>query len=82
MPWCVRNFHIFKEIELPCLNNFIQHLNLNFHLALENIENNALNTLEEHAHNDPTYRERSKTDLRLNTFFLSFFCVLKHFILF
>ena len=52
MPWNVRNFHIYTEIELPRLNDFIQHLKLNFHLALENTENNVLNTLAEYDHND------------------------------
>ena len=65
MPWYVRNFHIYKEIEFPHLNNFM-HLNLNFHLALENTENDALNKLAEHDHNDPIKRKRPKTDLRLN----------------
>ena len=30
MSWYVRTFHINKEIELPLLNDFIQHFNLNF----------------------------------------------------
>ena len=45
MPWCVRNFHVYKEIDIPRLNEFMQHLNLNFPLPLENIDNRALNTL-------------------------------------
>ena len=40
-----RNFHIYKEIDTPRLNDFMQFLNLNFHMALENIDNRALNTL-------------------------------------
>ena len=67
MPWYVRNFHIYKEIELPRLNDFIQHLNIKFHLALENNDNNALNTLAKYDHNDPSNRNRPKTGLRLNT---------------
>ena len=67
MPWFVRNFHIYKEIELPSLNDFIQHLNLKFHLALENNDNNALNALAEYDHNDPRNRKRPKTGLPLNT---------------
>ena len=67
MPWYVRNFHIYKETELPRLNDFMQHLNLNFHLALENTENNALNALAEYDHNYLTNRKRLKTGLRLNT---------------
>ena len=39
MAWYVRNFHSFKEAELPRLIDFIQNLNLNFHLAIENTEN-------------------------------------------
>ena len=58
--------YIYKEIELPRLNDFMQHLNLNFHLALENTENNALNTLAEYDHNDPINRMRSKANLLLN----------------
>ena len=67
MPWYVRNFHIYKEIELPRLNDFIQHLNIKFYLALENKDNNALNTLAEYDHNDPSNRKRPKTVLRVNT---------------
>ena len=26
MPWYVQNFHVYKEIELPHLNDFIQTL--------------------------------------------------------
>ena len=66
MPWYVRNFHIYKEIELPRLNDFIQHLNLNFHLALENTDNNALNILAEYDHNDTSNRKLSKAGLHLN----------------
>ena len=42
MLWYVRNFHIYKVIDIPRLNDFIQNLNLNFHLALENVDNRAL----------------------------------------
>ena len=45
----------------------MQHLNLNFHLALENIDNRALNTLVEYDHNNLLNRKRPKTGLRLNT---------------
>ena len=69
MPWYVWNFHIYKEIELPRLNDFMQHLNWNFHLPLENTENNILNTLAEYDHNDPINRKRTKTGVRLNTLF-------------
>ena len=47
---------------------FIQHLNVNFHLAIENTENNALNTLAEYDLIDPINRKCPKTGLRLNTF--------------
>ena len=67
MPWYVQNFHIYKEIEHPRLKDFIQHLNIKFHLALENNDNNALNTLAEYDYNDPSNRKRPKTSLRLNT---------------
>ena len=66
MPWYARNFHIYKEIGLPRLNNFIQHLNLNFHLALENTDNNALNTLAVYDRYDPSTRKSPKTGLHLN----------------
>ena len=47
MPCYVRNFHIYKDIDIPRLNDFI-HLNLNFHLVLEYIANRVLNTLAEY----------------------------------
>ena len=40
MAWHVWNFPIYKETELPRLNDFIPYFNLNFHLAFENTENN------------------------------------------
>ena len=67
MPWCVRNFHNYKEIDIPCLNDFMQHFNLNFHLTLGNVDNRALNTLVEYNHNSPINRKRPKTGLPLNT---------------
>ena len=72
IPWSVRNFHIYKEINIPRLNDFIQHLNLNFHLALENIDNHALNTFAEYHHSNPIKRKHPKTGLRLNTPFYLF----------
>ena len=54
-------------MELPCLNDFIQHFILNFHLALQSTENNALNTLTDHDHNDLMNRKRTKTGLHLIT---------------
>ena len=47
MPWYARNFYVYEEIGIILLNVFIKHLNLNFHLALENIDNRALNALVE-----------------------------------
>ena len=44
MPWYVRNFHIYKGSDIPRLNDFMQYLNLNFHLALENVDNHAKHT--------------------------------------
>ena len=67
MPWYVRNFHVYTEIELPMLNDFIQHLNLNFHLASENTDKYALNTLAAYDHYDPSNRKCPKRGLRLNT---------------
>ena len=32
----VRNFHVYKEIDIPRFNHFIQYLNKNFYLVLEN----------------------------------------------
>ena len=66
MPWYIRNFHIYKDINIPRLNDFIQYLNLNFHLALENADNHALNTLVEYDHQNSINRKRPKTGLRLN----------------
>ena len=43
----------------------MQYLNLNFHLALENIDNRALNILVEYDHNNPINRKHPKTGLRL-----------------
>lgn len=45
VPYHVRKFHLYKEINFPKINTFIQHLNINFHLALETSEKSALNTL-------------------------------------
>ena len=73
MPWYVRNFHIYKEIDIPRLNDFMHCLNLNFPLALENIGNGALNTFVEHDHNNPVNRKRPKTDTHLNNHPLIFF---------
>ena len=67
MPWYVWNFHIYKEIELPRLNDFIQNLNIKFHLALETNDNNSLNTLAEYDHKDTSNRRLPKTGLRRNT---------------
>ena len=47
--------------------DFFQHLNIKFHLALEDNDNNALNTLAEYDHNDPSNRKRPKISLHLNT---------------
>ena len=67
MPWYVRNFYIYEEIDILRLNDFMQYLSLNFHLALENIYNRSLNTFVEYDHNNPINRKRPKTGLRLNT---------------
>ena len=65
--WYTRNFHIYKEINIPCLNDFIQRLNINGHLALENVDHHAFDTLAEYDHQIPINRKRSKTGLRFNT---------------
>ena len=49
MTWYVGNVHIYKEIYIPR------------HLALENEDNRALNTLAEYDHNNPINRKRAKT---------------------
>ena len=67
MPWYFRNFYIYKEIDIPRLNDFMQHFNLNFHLSLGNVDNCTLNTLVEYDHNNPINRKRPKTGLHLNT---------------
>ena len=41
MPWYVRDFLIYKEIDVSRLNDFIQQINLNFYLVLENKDNHA-----------------------------------------
>ena len=69
MPWYVRNFHIYKEIELSGLKDFIRHLNLNFHLALENTKNNALNTLAEYDEKDPRTENAVRQAFALTTSF-------------
>ena len=66
-PWYVRNFHIYKEIDIPCFTDFMQHLNFNFYLALENMDNCALDTLVEYDYNNPINTKRPKTYLHLNT---------------
>ena len=43
----------------------MQHLNLNFHLALKNIDNPAFNALVENDHNNPLNKKRPRTDLSL-----------------
>ena len=48
----IQNFHNYKSVELPRLNDFMQQLNLNFHLVLESIENNAFITVTEY---EPTH---------------------------
>ena len=67
MPWYVQKFYIYKEIDIPRLNDFNQHFNLNFHLALENIDNVTLNTLAEYDHNNPVNRKFPKIGLRVST---------------
>ena len=60
-----RNFYIHKQIDIPCLNDFIQHLNFNFHLSLDNVDNRVLNALAEYDHKNPIYGKLPKTDLIL-----------------
>ena len=31
--WYVRHFHMYKEIDIPRLNKFMQHVNINFPLS-------------------------------------------------
>ena len=68
MPRYIRIFYIYKEIAIPrTMNNFMQHLNLNFHLALENIDNRAFITLAECDDNNSINWECPKTGLHRNT---------------
>ena len=53
---CLGTFEIFifiKKIDIPRLNDFMQHLNLYFRLVRENIDNRALNTHIEYDYNNP-----------------------------
>ena len=72
MPWHIQNFHFYKVIYILRLNNYMQHRNLNFLLAWENINNRALNILIQYDYNNPINRKSLKTGLRLNTLLLSF----------
>ena len=47
------------------MNDFRQHLILNFYLAIENTDNRALNTLVEYNHNNLINIKHPKTDLVL-----------------
>ena len=67
MSWCVLNFHIYKEIDILSFNDFVQHLNFNFHLALENVDNRTLNALVEIDYNSPINWKSHKLGLLLNT---------------
>ena len=51
------------------LNHILQHLNINFHLVLENVDNLALNILEKYDHSNPISWKRLKTGLVLTSFF-------------
>ena len=68
MRWYARNFQVYKEIDIPSLNYFIEHVNLNFHLVLVNIDNRVLNTNANYDLNNPVNRKHLKTGLQLNTF--------------
>ena len=75
MPWYVRNVHIYKVIDIPRLNDFLQHFILKFPSALENIENRALNKLAEYDYYNPINQKCPKTGRRLNTLLYYFSCV-------
>ena len=54
-----------EKMDILHLNDFTLHFNLNFHLALENIDNRALNTFAVYDHNNPIKRKRPKTGVLL-----------------
>ena len=58
------------------LNHILQHLNINFHLVLENVDNHVLYSLVEYEHHIPMNRKSIKSGLRLNTLLKSFSCVI------
>lgn len=57
---------MYKEINFPTLNDFMQHLIQNFHNSLSNSDNSALNTLPAYDHTDSSNRKRPKAALILN----------------
>ena len=67
MPWCMGNFHTYKELDFLRLNDFIQQLDINFHSSVINTENSALNIFAEHDYINLINMKRPSTGLRLNT---------------
>lgn len=65
VPYYVRNYQIYREINTPKLGDFIQHLNLNFYNSLITSDNPALNEIETYDHTDPINRKRPLAALRL-----------------
>lgn len=45
VPSFVRNFYFYKDTNISRFNEFVQRLNINFHLSLADSENSALSTL-------------------------------------
>ena len=62
----IQNVHIYKEIDIPFLNDFITHEH-KFAFGLENIGSRALNTLAEYDHNNSINRKHPNSGLSLNT---------------
>lgn len=67
VPYCVRNYHLYNDINFPKLSTSIQHLNVNFHLSFENSDNSALDTLPVYDIFDPINRKRRKLGIIVET---------------
>ena len=63
----VKNYHIYKEINVARLNDYIQHLNLSFHLTSKKQDSPALNILVVYDYNRPVNGKKVKNGLHFNT---------------
>lgn len=59
-PYYIKNYQLYVEEYFPELNTFMQDLNINFYLSLENSENNALSNLFMRNIFDISNRNRTK----------------------